>query len=337
MLKNQMQDKIQKPTFLTTRKNIMLHDIKIKKTTLALDLLIANKDNPRLKPSIEHLYESMEAVGQERPLLVEPTTDGKFIVIRGNCRLATVQAIALNNPQAYNNHFKKGLQVEIISEEISPIQRARLCTDHGEVKGLESPYELFLSSKLLYLNNCTESQWTQIMSNSLQILYPLKGANQIKALKEALATSQAEYFAVLKKIRRGLSQYYKSAVLGPNFTEEFLRKSALGEPVDFKLTQADTGTLYSLMKKDLALKDADGIQIHSRSNHGPLVLAYIEKIKSKQSESETKEKPQAIMSKTDIEKLLDQVESKAYKLILGRILNNVTSNDLVMEMDEQLK
>jgi len=312
-----------------------MNEVKTVKKVISLDKLINNIDNVRLENTFEHLFNSIKNNGLERELLVEKNKDGIFTVIRGNCRLACITELKTACPQEYRRFFENGIACEVITNDIDPMTRARLITDHGEVLGLKSEYEMYRSAKLLFQNGASESQFVEIASSSLQELYPIKNQETLAKLENARKEGTLAYYDMLAEVRRGLSQFYKYTVQGCCVSADYLKAVAENRP-HYKVTKGDVGKLWTAFNKDKKVKNANGTPKYSRTNHGENVQAYIDKLIEKDKNKGKTETVSKIMARKDIEALRDMVESVAFTTILTRVLGDMQDNTEVLAIDELL-
>lgn len=311
----------------------MNQTINTKRAFFTLAELVANPDNVRLTNNGDHLLESIFETGLETPLMVE-SINGVNTVIKGNCRLTAINTLKEMDEARFKVLFPKGIPTDLIQDELSPLDRAILIADHGTVKGLASPYELALSSNLIFHAGKNEGEVVAILSSSIDQVYPLRGAKTLNKLSEARKMGPKAHLDELKKVRRGLTQYLKAIAYGPVISLEYLKACAMGEP-HYKITQYDTSNLAKAQKDDFNIKGEHGVTPYTRSEYGPNVQAIIDLLANK--EASVKDTGPKMKSFKDIQALAELAESKAVKTVLAWVLGAVSDNNVILDLDKEMK
>lgn len=303
---------------------------------------ITVETNPRLRKNlqIDVLSENIEAVGLTDPMHIWFPGEGTVPeMLRGHRRLEAILALQERNPERFNELFGEGAPC-IVYEGIEKIEALLLKLDHSGQVSLSDPYELIMSSNLLFgEGNLSEAQVSNHLKPLIMRISPPGGSvtSDIKKLEEKLAEAvelgDTNAQAVINKEiddrfakgLRGKVQHLRNIYRCPemvNATFEYKATGVKPKGYDEKalptLTTDQTKVLWKAHEIDLKVMDEEkGVPKYNKVIVGPMFKEAWKAILEKAAEKEAGKTPPApkAMSSKDMKAQLTKWTSDGfYKL-----------------------
>lgn len=255
------------------------------------------------------------------PLVINKQT-GRMV--KGHIRAAAIRVIHDTMPEAYAEHFSKGIPVNEVDLTDAEEEIAR--NDHGETEGLES-LEVYFSAKALYNAGL---KYTKVIIQLASLFFSASSSTKKAELAEKLEkgdqSAQGQRDIIVAH-HKGTAQRYQRLAYLPQCVEDVWVANRDGSSADFRIRDADIQALGKAFKKDAELDPAANREIPGtlfREAWAKAVKAGLKRIKDGGARDSTKWTPTTIRNHAEACPSLD-LKGILFQCINDEKLSNATN------------
>ena len=210
------------------------------------------------------LVPGITALGVTTPLLVS-LRNGKYRVLWGFRRYDAIEIVKAESPEDFQKHFDSGVKCLVV-EGLTEAEELVAVVDHGDIKTLKNPYEVYLAASRFFDAGYAEKDVVIRLATLIDEIAPMNAESRSKMDK---AEAQSEKDDILFKNRRGFIQNLHRIWRLPKQVHDNFKDLKVRGEAEIKLTTTNITALAKAFTADIKNASEEGQKPGTYTKHNP--------------------------------------------------------------------